>query len=180
MLFRSTPTFGVNLLYQVYQSRFWQQGRRAAVGAPCQPQTAGSAKDPLQDTAQPSSQVGGTFVKTPDKQRNEGEKSEEQQYEHKSQKRRCRRRCSRHQSRDSPAIRGEDHIWSRYPHRSLGRSPHQSSWVFPEGIAAHEEPTQEQGKSVRRKEQKKNCYKLTVTPHPPLRGRGGRKQKSQE
>ncbi|XP_076192180.1 uncharacterized protein LOC143159361 isoform X2 [Aptenodytes patagonicus] len=60
----------------VYQSRFWQQGRQAAEVTPCRPQTvpAVSAKDPLQDTAQPSSQVGGTFVKRPDNQRNERKK----------------------------------------------------------------------------------------------------------
>lgn len=32
---------------------------------------------------------------------------------------------------------------------------------------------------MRRKEQKKNCYKLTVTPHPPLRGLWG-EEKTEE
>lgn len=71
---------------------------------------AGSTKDPLLDTAQPSSHLGGTFVKTPDKQRNEGKKSEEQQYEPQSLKRRRGRRCSRQIFPCSPWRRPR---WSR-------------------------------------------------------------------
>lgn len=165
----STPTFGVNLLYQVYQSRCWQRARRAAAATPWWPQTApaGFTKDPLQDTAQPSSQLGGTFVKTLDKQGNEGGESEEQQYEHQSQKIRKGRRGSRHhQSRYSPAAHGENQV---------GADIHTVAHTGAVGYVLKElqlmrNPYRSRGKAWEGRSRRKKLLQSDRDPHPPLMG----------
>lgn len=115
-------------------------GRWAAGVAPCRP-PAGSAKAPWQDTAQLSSQVSGTFLKTPDMQRNEGKKPKESSMNTKVRKKRQGRMCSRHPW-ILPCSLWRRRRWRRYPHHGLGRSSHQTRWEFPEG------PTQDQEKIV--------------------------------
>lgn len=80
------------------------------------------------------------------------------------------------------AVCAEDHCRADIHAATHGGSHITAAGLFPEGTAAHEEPmleqvllrgaaacgetTLEQGRSVRKKEQQRNCYKLTRTPLP--------------
>lgn len=89
---------------------------------------------PHNDTA--ISKAGGTSVKmclrtgkTPESRGVKEKRARKSPANHQGQWRRGDRRCSRH--------------LSRYPHYSLWRALRRSRWIWPEGTAAHGEPTLE-------------------------------------
>lgn len=149
----------MGFMWQGFASRV-ASVRRDQELPPCwtQPVPAASKRDPLQAIQQSWWHLCESIVKKGLKKQtnkrnntarqlcNRGVEWEKQPCRHQCQWRRRGRRCSRRWSRGSPAAHGEDHgetgclptahegtHWSRYPPCSPRRTPHWSSWIWPEG-----------------------------------------------
>lgn len=104
---------------------------------------AGSTKDPLLDTAQPSSHLGGTLVKTPEKQRNEGKKVRNSSMNPKVRKEGGGGGAL---GRYSPAAHGEDHAGADNHTMAWGEAYTRAAGYFLKELQLMKSPHRSRGK----------------------------------